>query len=158
MGSQIHAKSTPKPSKRVFLNIFFRIAFGHLWGPIFIGSGVRKLNKNRSKIDVQSDLAENAKSLKNLRFIRFLRIRGVGNRVKIVFEPTSEKDAQPHPKNVTKNGQLSPETIQVEGQVGPKIAARGYPRASSQKDRKRYKTRRRPSTREMHRMGGGPCN
>ena len=63
-------------------------------------------------------------------FISFLRIRGVGNRVKIVFEPTSEKDAQPHPKNVTQNGQLSPKTIQVEGQVGPKIAARGYPRAS----------------------------
>ena len=48
--------------------IFFRIAFGHLRGPIFIGSGVRKWSKNRPKIDVQSDLAENAKSLKNLRF------------------------------------------------------------------------------------------
>ena len=60
----------------------------------------------------------------------FFEDPGVGNRVKIVFEPTSEKDAQPHPKNVTQNGQLRPKTIQVEGQVGPKIAARGYPRAS----------------------------
>ena len=32
--------------------IFFRIAFEHLRGPIFIASGVRKWSKNRPKIDV----------------------------------------------------------------------------------------------------------
>ena len=60
----------------------------------------------------------------------FLRIRGVGNRVKIVFKTSFEKDAKRHRKKIVKIANLAPKTTQVEGQVGPKIAARGYPRAS----------------------------
>ena len=85
----------------------------------------------------------------------FLKIWGVGNPEKIVFELSFEKDAQPHPKMFAKIANMAPKTIQVEGQVGSQIAAKGYPRASLKKYRKRYKKRRRPSSKKLQ-AGGGP--
>ena len=68
LGPKIHAKSTPKPSKcNFFLYLFSGRVRTPLWADL-LRIRVRKWSKNRPKIDVQSDLAENAKSLKNLRF------------------------------------------------------------------------------------------
>ena len=124
----------------IFFCIFFRIAFGHLRGPILIGSGVRKWSKNRSQIDVRSDLAENVKSLKKKPyvFIGFLRIRRVGNPVKIVFEPSFANDAQPPSKNVLQNGQHGAQNDPSNGPSRLLEQDRGPIFSSSRKDRKRY--------------------
>ena len=68
LGPKIDAKSTPKPSKRnTFLHSFSDRVLTPP-GTDFHRIRVRKWSKNRPKIDVQSDLAENAKSLKNFKF------------------------------------------------------------------------------------------
>merc|ERR1711933_458685 len=58
VGSQNRCKIDPEAFQtQYFFVSFFRIAFEHLRGPILIGSGVRRWSKNRTKINVRSDLA-----------------------------------------------------------------------------------------------------
>ena len=131
LGPKIDAKSTPKPSKR---NTFLYSFSDRVLTPL--GTDFRRIRgpKTEPKSTQNRCPERSCRKCKILKkpqvFIGFLRIRGVGNRVKIVFEPSFEKDAQRHPKKFVKIANLAPKTTQVEGQVGPKIAARGYPRAS----------------------------
>ena len=137
VGSQNRCKIDPEASKRnIFLYLFsdrvrtpLGTDFHRIWGP--------KMDQKSSQNRCPERSCRKCQILKKpYVFIRFLRIRGVGNPIKIVFEPSFEKDAQPHPKMFAKIANLAPKTTQVEGQVGSQIAARGYPRASSKKDRK----------------------
>ena len=68
VGSQNPCKIDPEAFQmQFFLYLFSGRVRTPLWADL-LRIRVRKWSKNRPKIDVQSDLAENAKSLKKLRF------------------------------------------------------------------------------------------
>ena len=99
-----------------------------------IGSKKRCKNKKPKLWKCAQRLGENQifevtldpKSIKNRSEIQKNRLR-----------TDLRKSCQPLSKNALKMNDLASKTTQVEGQVGSKIAARCYPRASSQKERKR---------------------
>ena len=87
-----------------------------------------------------------------------MRILGVGSPVKIVFEPSFEKDAQPPSKNVFKNSQLG---AQHDPSGGPSWLQNRCKRLSKsvlKKAPKKVVKKETPSHAEDAEMGGGPFN